>query len=395
MPKKKDPLEVALDAMVDGASSAEDVMEQLRLLKKRALERMLSAEMDEHLGYEKHAPEGFDGGNSRNGTSKKRLITEDGELEIEVPRDREGTFEPQVVRKRQRRLQGFDDKVIALYARGMSTRDIQAHLEEIYEVDVSPSLISRVTEQVREEVLAWQSRPLDPVYPIVYFDALVVKTRDHGTTQNRSVYVVFAIDMRGMKQVLGLWVADHEGAKFWMQVVTELRNRGVDDVLFACVDGLKGFPEAIEAVFPRTTVQTCVVHMVRNSLNLVAWKNRKAIAAGLRTVYRAPTEQAALDALEQFDAEWGARYPSIVRSWRDNWQRIAPFFGYPPELRRAIYTTNPIEGLHRQLRKVLKTRGAFPTEDAVIKVLWLAIDRASRKWTYPKQNWDLVLQQLV
>ena len=388
-------MEDALDVMLDGAKSAEDVMAVLRQLKKRALERMLQAEMDEHLGYEKHAPEGFDGGNSRNGHGTKKVLTDDSEVELNVPRDRAGTFEPQVVEKGQRRLKGFDDKLISLYARGMSTRDIQGHIKEMYDVDVEPSLISRVTDEVMEEVKAWQERKLDAVYPIVYLDALVVKVRDRGVVGNKSVYVVLAVDMRGLKQVLGLWMTENEGAKFWLQVVTELRNRGVQDMLFACVDGLKGFPEAIESVFPRATVQTCLVHMVRNSTHLVAWTNRRAVAADLRTVYSAPTEEAALTALDAFEKTWGKSYPSIGKSWRTNWTRIAPFFAFAPELRKAIYTTNPVEALNRQLRKVVKTRGAFPTDAAVMKVLWLSIDRASRKWTYPRKDWDLVVQQLA
>jgi len=394
MAKRNTELESALDAIVDGASSPDDVMAQLRLLKKRALERMLQAEMDEHLGYEKHAPEGYHGGNSRNGSSKKRVITDDSTIEIDVPRDRDGSFEPQAVKKGQRRLKGFDDKVIALYARGMTTRDIRDHVKEIYDVDIAPSLVSRITEQVQDDVERWQNRPLDRVYPIVYLDALVLKMRDHGIVINKTIYVVLGIDMRGLKQVLGLWVAETEGAKFWLRVCNELRNRGVQDILFACVDGLRGLPQAIEAAFPAAVVQTCIVHMIRGSLRLVGWKNKRALAKSLRPVYSAPTEEDALEALRRFDDEWGKKYPSIAKSWRDNWSRISPFFGYSPELRRAIYTTNPIEGLHRQLRKVLKTRGAFPSENAAVKVLWLAVDRMSRKWTYPKQNWDIIVQQL-
>lgn len=392
--KTETPLDQAIDAMLVGAKSAEDVMSALAELKKRALERILKAEMDEHLGYEKHAAEGFDGGNSRNGYSTKRVLTDDDEIEIEVPRDRDASFEPQVVKKGQRRLKGFDDKIISLYARGMSTRDIQSHIKEIYGVDVEPSLVSRITDEVKADVDAWQQRKLERVYPIVYLDALVVKVRDHGVVRNKSVYVAMGVDMRGMKHILGLWITESEGAKFWMQVVTELRNRGVEDVLFACVDGLKGFPEAIEAVFPRATVQTCIVHMIRNSAQLVAWTNRKPLCADLGSIYKAATEEAALNALTAFEEKWSGRYPTIGRSWRENWARVSPFFGYSPEIRRAIYTTNPVEGLNRQLRKVVKTRGAFPTDDAVIKVLWLAIDRASEKWTYPRQHWDLVVQQL-
>ena len=395
MAKQQDPVDAALDAMIAEARDPEEVFDQLRALKKRALERILKAEMEEHLGYEKHASEGYDGGNSRNGYTPKRVITDDGDIELRVPRDRDGSFEPKVVEKGQRRLKGFDDKLIALYARGMSTRDIQAHVLEIYDIDIEPSLVSRVTEQVLDDARAWQARGLDAVYPIVYFDGLVVKVRRDGRVQSLVVYVVFAYTMQGQKEVLGLWFAPTEGAKFWMQVLTELRNRGVQDILFACVDGLKGFPEAFEATFPQTTVQTCIVHMVRNSVRLVSWKYRRAVVQDLKRIYRAPSEEAALQALEAFEETWDDRYPTISRTWRANWAQVSPFFGFAPEIRRAIYTTNPVEGLNRQLRKVLKTRGSFPTEDAVFKLLWLNIDRTSRKWTLPMKQWDLVIQQLA
>lgn len=384
-----------LDAFMTDARTPEEMMAGFQALRKRALERVLSAEMDEHLGYEKHATEGHNSGNSRNGYGKKRLITEDGEVELQVPRDRQGTFEPKVVQKGQRRLSGFDDKLIALYARGMSTRDIQAHVQELYDVDIEPSLVSRVTEKLLDDAKAWQQRQLDAVYPIVYFDALVVKVRQNGRVQNLAVYVVFAVDMQGMKQVLGLWFAPTEGAKFWLQVLTELRNRGVEDILFACVDGLKGFPEAFEATFPRAVVQTCIVHQVRHSVRLVAWKNRRAVVAKLKPIYQAATEEAALAALEDFEEAWGTQYPTIGRSWRANWAHLSPFFGFAPEIRKAIYTTNPVEALNRQLRKVLKTRGALPSEEAVFKLLWLNIDRTSRKWTLPRHHWDQVVQQLA
>lgn len=364
-------------------------------LKKRAMERILQEEMNAHLGYEKHAPEGYDGGNSRNGSTTKTVLTDSGAVELRVPRDRDGTFEPRLVKKGQRRLKGFDEKVISLYARGLTVREVRGHLEEIYGVDVSPDLISRVTEGVLEEVVAWQQRRLESVYPMVYFDGFVVKVRHEGVVRNRTIYVVLGINMQGHKEVLGLWVAQNEGARFWLSVMNELRHRGVEDILIASVDGLKGFPEAIEAAFPQTIVQTCIVHMVRTSTKMVAYKNRKAVAKSLRRVYSAATEDAALAALDDFAAEWDAMYPSISKSWRDNWARISPFFEFSPEIRKAVYTTNPIEALNRQLRKVVKTRGAFPNDKAVFKLLWLAITRLSKKWTYPKQNWDLVLQQLA
>ena len=367
----------------------------LKQMKKALIEKALEAEMSDHLGYEKHSPVGRDGGNSRNGHSRKTVLAGDGKVELEVPRDREGSFEPQLVRKRQRRFAGFDDKVISLYARGMTVREIQGHLEELYEVKVSPDLISRVTDAVHEEVTAWQNRTLAPVWPIVYLDALVLKVKSHGTVRNKSVYMALGINMRGTKEVLGLWMADNEGAKFWLHVITELRNRGVQDILIACCDGLKGFPEAIESVFPQTVVQTCIVHMIRHSLRLVSWSRRKEVAGDLKAVYSADTVDQAEIALEAFEAKWDDKYPSIGRSWRSNWERITPFFAYQQDIRRAIYTTNAIESLNRQLRKVLKTRGHFPSDEAALKLLWLALDKASKKWTMPIKRWDLARQQLA
>jgi putative transposase len=364
-------------------------------MKKALIEKALEAEMSEHLGYEKNDPDGRNSGNSRNGHGHKKLLTGEGEVELEVPRDRSGTFEPKLVRKRQRRLPGFDDKVISLYARGMTVREIQGHLEELYEVSVSPDLISRVTDAVLEEVTAWQSRTLAPLWPIVYLDALVLKVREHGAVRNKSVYLALGVNMSGKKEVLGLWMADTEGAKFWLHVITELSNRGVQDILIACCDGLKGFPEAIESVFPKTLVQTCVVHMIRHSLNLVSWSRRKEVARDLKTVYTARTVEQAEKALTAFEAKWGSKYPSIGKSWRSSWERITPFFAFPEDIRRAIYTTNAIEALNRQLRKILKTRGHFPSDEAAIKLLWLALDKASKKWSMPIRKWDLALQQLA
>jgi putative transposase len=383
-----------LEEVAGKVKGPEDLAAAVTELKQRAMNRILQEEMTEHLGYEKHAPDGYNGGNSRNGSTTKTVLTDTGAVELRVPRDREGSFEPQVVKKGQRRLQGFDEKVISLYARGLTVREVRGHLEEIYGVDVSPDLISRVTQGVLEEVAAWQQRPLEAVYPMAYFDGFVVKARHDGVVRNRTVYVVLGVNMQGHKEVLGLWVAEHEGAKFWLSVMNELRHRGVKDILIASVDGLKGFPDAIEAAFPQTTVQTCIVHMVRNSTRMVAYKNRRAVAKSLRSIYTAATEEAALAALDGFSAEWDDKYPSISRSWRDNWARISPFFEFSPEIRKAVYTTNPIEALNRQLRKVVKTRGAFPNDKAVFKLLWLAITRLSEKWTYPKQGWDLVVQQL-
>ena len=385
-----------IQQLLDEVGDPQEVLAKdgvLKRLKKAAMERILNAEMTHHLGYEKHDPAGANSGNSRNGRTRKTVLMEEGALELEVPRDREGTFEPKLVPKRQRRLAGFDDKVIALYARGMTVRDIQGHLEELYEVEVSPDLISSVTDAVLDEVSAWQKRSLVPVWPIVYLDALVLKIRDHGATLNKSVYIALGVNLEGKKEVLGLWVAQNEGAKFWIQVITELKTRGVEDILIACCDGLKGFPDAIESVFPQTVVQTCIVHMIRNSLRHVSYTNRKAVVKDLRPIYSAVNEEQAAAALEAFETKWSAKYPTIGKSWHAAWPRVTPFFAFAPEIRKAIYTTNAIEALNRQLRKILKTRGQFPTDDAAIKLLWLALDRASVKWTMPIQRWDMALQQ--
>ena len=313
-----------------------------------------------------------------------------GELELGTPRDRHASFEPKIVAKGQTRFTGFDDKIISMYARGMSTREIQGHLEEIYGIEVSPTLISNVTEAIVEEVKAWQSRPLEELYPIVYLDAMMVKMRDGGHVQNQAIYVVLGVDLTGQKEVLGLWVAQQEGAKFWPQVLTELKNRGVKDIFIACVDGLKGFPEAIEALYPHTEVQLCIVHLVRASLNYVPWKHRKLVAADLRRIYRAATAEEAQQSLEEVTLKWNA-YPSLSQVWQRNWERITPFFRYPADIRKAIYTTNSVEALHRALRKIIKTRGAFPSEESALKLLFLAIRQASKKWTMPVQNWSQAL----
>ncbi len=341
----------------------------LDALTKRVMERVLEGELTDHLGYEKHAREGRNDGNSRNGRTRKRVKTDTSELEIEVPRDRDSTFDPQFVRKGQRRLGGFDEKVITLYARGMTTREIQGHLKELYKVEVLPSLISAVTDAVLDDVKAWQGRPLDAVYPIVYLDAIHVKVRSRGHVRTHAVYLALALNLEGNKELLGLWVGEAEGAKFWLSVLTELRNRGVEDIPIASIDGLKGFPEAIESVFPKTQVQLCVVHLVRGSLRFVSWKERKAVARDLRAIYRAPSLEAAETALEAFSERWDERFPVISRKWRANWANLTPFFDYPPEIRKVMYTTNAIEALNAQLTKVTRKRGAFPTPEAVRKVL--------------------------
>jgi putative transposase len=366
----------------------------LKQLTKLLVERALDAEMTEHLGHDKHAPVANPSGNTRNGRSRKTLKGEFGELPIEVPRDRHGSFEPQLVPKHQTRWNGFDDKILSLYARGMTVREIQAHLQEMYGAEVSPSLISSVTEAVLEEVKAWQARPLDAVYPIVYLDCIHVKVRD-GAVRIKAVYLAIGITLTGEKEVLGLWLAQTEGAKFWLQVVTELKNRGVQDIFIACVDGLKGFPEAIEAVFPQTTVQLCVVHMVRHSLNYVPWKRRREVAADLRAVYTAATAGEAEQRLSQFEAKWDAEYPPIGQSWRRNWERLIPFFDYPPEIRKVIYTTNAIESVNYSLRKLTKHRGAFPSDEALMKLLYLALRNISKKWTMPIRDWKAALNRFT
>src|SRR4051795_12678541 len=331
----------------------------LKQLTKAVLERAMQAELSDHLGYEKHDPVGYKSGNSRNGKTKKKLKGDFGEIDLETPRDRNGTFEPKIVEKHQTRFTGFDDKILSMYARGMTTRDIQGHLEEIYGVEVSPTLISNVTEAVLEEVRAWQSRPLDPLYPIVYLDALMVKMRDNGVVQNRAVYVALGVTREGRKEVLGLWSSANEGAKFWLQVLTELKNRGLQDIFIACVDGLKGFPQAIETVYPQTTVQLCIVHLVRGSLQYVNCKERRTVAQDLRAIYQAATVEGAEQERELFAVRWDQKYPTISALWKRHWEQITPLFAFPPEIRKIIYTTNAVESLHMTLRKVIKTRARF------------------------------------
>ncbi len=395
MAKKREPdhLDKIVEELTRNATAAELANDPsvLRELQKRLVEAALKAEMTDHLGYEKHSADGDNTGNSRNGTSSKKILDASGEFVIDVPRDRNGAFEPQFVRKRQVRMPGFDEKVLALYATGLSTRQIEASLKEIYGVDVSPALISKVTDAVLDEVTAWQNRPLDPVYPIVYLDALHLKIRTDGRVQTRAVYVALGVTMDGNKDLLGMWIGEAEGAKFWLNVLTELNNRGVRDILIASVDGLTGFPDAIGSVFPKTEVQLCIVHMVRNSLRYVPWKNRRAVARDLRQVYSAPTAEAAAQALDSFEVAWGDQYPMAAQTWRSRWDNVTPFFAYPEAIRKVIYTTNAVESLNAQLRQVTRRRGAFPTEDSVRKVLYLAIARAARRWTRPIQDWAAAL----
>lgn len=395
--KKHEVPEELLSGLLANYKKPEDLIGENGLLKqltKLLVERALDAELTEHLGHERHESVANTAGNTRNGKSKKTLKGEFGELPIEVPRDRHGSFEPQLIPKHQTRWTGFDDKIISLYARGMTVREIGAHLQEMYGAQVSPSLISSVTDAVSEEVKAWQARPLDPIYPIVYLDCIHVKVRE-GAVRVKAVYLAIGITMQGNKEVLGLWLAQTEGAKFWLQVVTELRNRGVQDIFIACVDGLKGFPEAIEAVFPKTVVQLCIVHMVRHSLNFVSWKRRKEVAADLRHVYQAATAQEAEQRLGEFEARWDEEYLPIGQSWRRNWSRLIPFFDYPPEIRKVIYTTNAIESVNMSLRKLTKNRGSFPSDEALLKLFYLALRNISLKWSMPIRDWKAALTRFT
>jgi putative transposase len=392
----KTKLEAALDELIAGKSTAEIVGPDglLKQLTKALLERAMSADLAHHLGYGKHEPEGRGSGNSRNGQSRKTVQGDFGEVEIAIPRDRNSSFEPKILPKHQRRFAGFDDKILSLYARGLTTREIQSHLEEIYGMEVSPSLISEVTDAVLEEVRAWQSRPLDSVYPIIYLDALLVKMRHEGRVENRAVFVAIGVTLTGNKDVLGLWTSANEGAKFGLQILTEIRHRGVQDVLIACVDGLKGFPEAIQAVYPKTQVQLCIVHLVRNSLQYVNWKERKLVAADLRQIYQAATAEAAEQSLTEFEQKWDAKYATIGKIWRRHWAGVVPLFAFPEEIRRIIYTTNAVESLNMTLRKVIKTRASFPSEEAALKLLYLALKNVAQKWK-PSPNWRTALNHFM
>ncbi len=387
-----------IDQLLEGNTSPEDILGEdglLRRLTKRVAERVLEAEMEQHLGYSKHDVTGNNTGNSRNGKSGKTVRSVHGEIDLQVPRDRNGQFAPQLVKKGERQLNGFDERIISLYAKGMTTRDIQAHFMEVYGVEVSASFISQVTNGVMEEVKAWQNRPLDSVYPIVYLDALVVRSRSSGGVENKSVYLALGINREGEKELLGLWLAQTEGARFWLSVMTELKNRGVQDILLACSDGLKGFAQAIEAVYPQTRVQLCIVHQVRHSLRYVSWKQRKAVAADLRRIYSASTLTEAEQALAAFAERWDQEHPDISQSWRNNWERLSVFFDYPPQIRKVIYTTNAIESLNASLRKVTRTRRSFPNDESVMKVLYLALHEITRKWTMPIRDWKQAMSQFM
>ena len=370
-----------------------DLEDFRKMLTKVTVESALNAELDEHLGYDKH--EKSVSTNSRNGYTSKRLRTEAGQFEVSTPRDRDGSFEPQLVKKHQTRFQSMDDKILSLYAKGMTTREIVATFKEMYDADVSPALISKVTDAVLEQVTEWQARPLDPVYPIVYLDCIVLKIRQDKQVINKAIYLALGVNMEGHKELLGLWMSENEGAKFWLAVLTELQNRGVRDILIACVDGLKGFPEAINTAFPATKIQLCIVHMVRNSVKYVPWKDYKALTKDLKSIYQAVTEEQALLALDRFEDIWDEKYPQISRSWRTHWSNLSTLFIYPADIRKAIYTTNAIESLNSVIRKAIKKRKLFPTDNSARKVIYLAIMDASKKWTMPIRNWKEALNRFM
>jgi putative transposase len=392
MARRKQPVipDAVLDQLLGGADPktafAKDGL--LDALKKALAERALNAEMDQHLA---------DGaGNCRNGYSSKTVLTGTGKIELSVPRDRLSTFDPQLIAKYQRRFPGFDDKIISMYARGMSVREIQAHLRELYGIDASPDLVSAVTDAVIDEIAEWQNRPLEALYPLVFFDAIRVKIRDEGTVRNKAVYVALGVRPDGSKEILGLWIEQNEGAKFWLRVMNELKNRGVEDVLIAIVDGLKGFPEAITAVFPEAQVQTCIVHLIRHSLAFVSYKDRKAVAAALKMIYRAKDAEAGLAALDAFaEGQWNKKYPAIAPSWRRAWPEVIPFYAFPDEVRKIIYTTNAIEALNAKLRRAVRARGHFPTDDSAMKLLFLVLNLASKEWKMPAREWTMAKTQFA
>ena len=373
-----------VDGLLAGAKTEEEIVGPgglLSQLTKRLVERAMEVELTDHLGYEPHQEPPGGTGNTRNGSTPKALTTEHGAVEIRTPRDRQGSFEPKIVRKRQRRFEGFDEQILALYSRGLSTRDIEAHLAELYGVSVGRDLISRVTDAVMEDARAWQQRPLDDLYPVLFLDALVLKIRDGGSVQRKACYLALAVTMDGQREVLGMWFQQTEGARFWMQVLSELKQRGVSDILICCVDGLKGFPEAIEAIFPRTEIQTCIVHLIRTSLKYVPRREYDKVVKDLKPIYTAIDVDSAQAALEAFAEKWGQRFPPIVQAWRESWEYVIPFMAFPDEVRRVIYTTNPIEALNRQLRKAIKTKGHFPNEEAARKLIYLCLTNATPKWT--------------
>ncbi|EAU5128790.1 IS256 family transposase [Salmonella enterica] len=379
--------------LAKGLKTEADLNQFSRMLTKLTVETALNAELTDHLGHEKNAPKS--GSNTRNGYSSKTLLCDDGEIGLNTPRDRENTFEPQLIKKNQTRITQMDSQILSLYAEGMTTREIVATFKEMYDADVSPTLISKVTDAVKEQVTEWQNRQLDALYPIVYMDCIVVKVHQNGRVINKAVFLALGINTEGQKELLGIWLAENEGAKFWLSVLTELKNRGLQDILIACVDGLKGFPDAINSVYPQTHIQLCIIHMVRNSLKYVSWKDYKAVTSGMKAVYQAPTEEAALMALDAFAGKWDDKYPQISKSWHAHWENLNTFFGYLPDIRKAIYTTNAIESLNSVIRAAIKKRKVFPTDDSVRKVVYLAIKDASKKWSMPIQNWRLAMSCFI
>ena len=390
--KKEDLLAIAQEA-AKNIKTEHDLNALTQMLSKITIEAALNAELDDHLGYDKH--DVTDSTNSRNGYTSKTIQTENGQFEINTPRDRNGDFEPKLVKKNQRRMPSVQDKVMHFYTTGLSTREIADTLKELYDADVSPTLISNITNAVIDKVIEWQSRPLDAIYPIVYLDCIVLKIRQDKRVINKSVYLALGVNLEGQKELLGMWLSENEGAKFWLNVLTELQNRGVKDILIACVDGLKGFPDAINTVYPDTHIQLCIVHMVRNSMKFVPWKDYKAIAADLKAIYQATTEEKALLSLDQFYERWDEKYPQISKSWRAHWQNLNTLFNYPQDIRKAIYTTNAIESLNSVIRKAIKKRKLFPTDDSAKKVIYLASQQASKKWTMPIRNWKPALNRFM
>jgi len=390
--KKEDLLAIAKEA-AKNIKTEHDLNTLTQMLSKITIEAALNAELDDHLGYDKH--DITDSTNSRNGYTSKTIQTESGQFEINTPRDRNGDFEPKLVKKNQRRMPSVQDKVMHFYTKGLSTREISDTLKELYGADVSATLISNITDAVIDQVIEWQSRPLDAIYPIVYLDCIVLKIRQDKRVINKSVYLALGVNLEGHKELLGMWLSENEGAKFWLNVLTELQNRGVKDILIACVDGLKGFPDAINTVYPDTHIQLCIVHMVRNSMKFVPWKDYKAIAADLKAIYQATTEEKALLSLDQFAERWDEKYPQISKSWRAHWQNLNTLFNYPEDIRKAIYTTNAIESLNSVIRKAIKKRKLFPTDDSAKKVIYLASQQASKKWTMPIRNWKPALNRFM
>lgn len=387
-----------LDELLKDYKTPEDLTGKNGLLKtltKHLMERALAGELTHHLGYDRYDGEGKKTANSRNGSTPKTLKSDQGDIQVNIPRDRDGDFEPTLIKKHQRRFAGFDDKIISMYSRGMTVRDIQGHLKDMYGTEVSPEFISAVTDAVMDEVREWQNRPLARIYPIIYLDALVLKVRDDGRITNKAAYLAIGIDLDGGKEVLGIWLEQTEGAKFWLKILDELKTRGVEDIFVACVDGLKGFPDAIETVFPKADIQLCIVHMVRNSLKFVPWKERKAVATDLKKIYQSRTAEDAQVSLDEFSQRWDARYPTISKSWRTHWARLIPFFSYPAEIRKIIYTTNAIESMNMTLKKVIKNRASFPNDDAAVKLLYLALKNLKKKWTMPVRDWKVAYNQFV